>query len=208
MNADGSGQTRLTNNSASDYSPAWSPNGTKIAFQSDRDGDAEIYVMDTDGSNQTRLTNNSYHGGGYEPTWSPDSRKIAFDSCPNGYYEIYVMNADGSGQTALTSDGSVDKAVPDWYGPAVSSITPKSGRRGTTVKITNLTGKSFATGAKVSLVKGAKTIPGKAVTWVSLSRLKCNFAIPGTAPTGKWSVRVTNPGSVAATLAKAFTVKA
>ena len=50
MNADGSAQTRLTNNAAFDGAPAWSPDGTKIAFASNRDGDTQIYVMNADGS--------------------------------------------------------------------------------------------------------------------------------------------------------------
>ena len=54
MNADGSPQTRLTNNLADDYSPAWSPDGRQIAFISDRDGNNEIYVMNADGSGQTQ----------------------------------------------------------------------------------------------------------------------------------------------------------
>jgi len=56
MNADGSGQRRLTRNRAEDSNPAWSPNGKKIAFQSDRDGVPEIYVMSADGNGQRRLT--------------------------------------------------------------------------------------------------------------------------------------------------------
>ena len=56
MNADGSGQTNVTNNSAFDQDPSWSPDGTKIAFTSGRDGNGDIYVMNADGSNQTRLT--------------------------------------------------------------------------------------------------------------------------------------------------------
>lgn len=59
MNADGSSQTRLTNNSATDALPGWSPEGTKIAFYSGRDGNNEIYVMNADGGGQTRLISNS-----------------------------------------------------------------------------------------------------------------------------------------------------
>ena len=59
MNADGSGQTRLTNNPATDYYPSFSPDGSKIAFNSYRDGNNEIYVMNANGSGQTRLTNNT-----------------------------------------------------------------------------------------------------------------------------------------------------
>ena len=56
MNADGSKQTRLTNNDSSDEWPAWSSDGQHIAFTSRRDGNEEIYMMSPDGSNQTNLT--------------------------------------------------------------------------------------------------------------------------------------------------------
>lgn len=59
INADGSGQTRLTNNSAEEREPSWSPDGTKIVFNSYRDGNWEIYVVDADGSNPTNLTNDA-----------------------------------------------------------------------------------------------------------------------------------------------------
>ena len=111
MNADGSGVTRLTNNSAYDFEPAWSPNGLRIAFRSRRDGNNEIYVMNADGSGVTRLTNNSAHN--YEPAWSPDGRRIAFTSTRDGNYEIYVMNADGSGVTRLTNNPDSDD-YPAW----------------------------------------------------------------------------------------------
>jgi Tol biopolymer transport system component len=76
MNAqDGSNQTRLTDNAAaSDEFPSWSPDGTKIAFTSDRDGNWEIYVMNAqDGSNQTNLTIDP--ATDEFPSWSPDGTK-------------------------------------------------------------------------------------------------------------------------------------
>ena len=71
----------------------------KIAFESNRDGNEEIYVMNADGTNQTNLTNNAARD--YVPAWSPDGSKIAFGSTRDGNDEIYVMNADGSGQVNL-----------------------------------------------------------------------------------------------------------
>ena len=59
MNADGTGQTRLTNAAGPDTDPVFSPNGTKIAFVSTRDGYWEIYVMNADGTGQTNLTNDA-----------------------------------------------------------------------------------------------------------------------------------------------------
>jgi hypothetical protein len=58
MNADGSGQTNLTQSPGSEQWPAWSVDGEEIFFQSNRDGNWEIYAMAADGSDQTRVTNN------------------------------------------------------------------------------------------------------------------------------------------------------
>ena len=107
MNADGSGVTRLTNNPAWDEFPSWSPDGSRIAFSSDRAGDPNIYVMNADGSGVTRLTNElAFH---FAPRWSPDGSRIAFWSTG----DIYVMNADGSGVTRLTDDWTLD-TDPSW----------------------------------------------------------------------------------------------
>lgn len=101
VNVNGSGNVALTNNEADDGNPQWSPDGTRIVFESYRDGQAEIYVMNADGSGQTRLTNNGAFDG--MPSWSPDSNKIVFSSNRSGAYHIWVMNADGSSPVQLST---------------------------------------------------------------------------------------------------------
>ena len=102
MKPDGTGLVRLTNNSAFDINPVISPDGKKIAFSSDRDGNYEIYVMNVDGTNPIRLTNNAAFDT--DPAWNSDGTKILFSTSRDGNNEIYKMNADGTNQTNVSND--------------------------------------------------------------------------------------------------------
>lgn len=126
MNPDGSDQTRLTDNPASEMWPIWSPDRNRIAFQSNRDGNYEIYVMNANGSNQTRLTNNP--SSDYNLAWSPYGNKITFHSQRDGNDEIYVINLDGTNTINLTNNPASDQ-YPDWS-PDGSKIAFYSDRDG------------------------------------------------------------------------------
>ena len=79
----------------------------RIVFMSTRDGNEEIYTMNSDGTNQTRITNNGARDT--HPVWSPDGDFIVFESNRTGNSDIWVMNPDGSGLRNLTNDPSSDQ---------------------------------------------------------------------------------------------------
>ena len=104
MDADGGNQDNLTNHPAYDRLPDWSPDGTKIAFASRRNGDVyQIYVMDADGKNPIRLTDGPRRKE--DPDWSPDGQQIAFTSWRDDWnWDIYAIGADGQGLKRVTHD--------------------------------------------------------------------------------------------------------
>ena len=113
----------LTNHPAYDRLPDWSPDGTKIAFVSSRDGSpSQIYVMDADGKNQTRLTDGPLQKR--YPDWSPDGGKIAF-TVRDRINHIEVMDADGDNRAVLERDA----LTPSWS-PDGGKIAFVSGRDG------------------------------------------------------------------------------
>lgn len=102
IDADGSGARRLTRGGADNREPAWSPDGSKIAFASGDEYNRSIYVMKVDGSDPTRLTINQNFTDSY-PAWSPDGTQIAFVSQGEHGKAIYIVNADGSNRRRLTN---------------------------------------------------------------------------------------------------------
>ena len=114
MDADGKNEQRLTENRNNDWNSSWSPDGQRIAIESDRKGDVvnrDIYVMDADGGNPQRLTENRVSDS--SPSWSPDGKRIAFMSYKEENAEIYVMDTNGENQQNLTNNPHGDYS-PTW----------------------------------------------------------------------------------------------
>src|SRR5436190_9249828 len=76
----------------------------KIVFETNRDGNADVYTMNPDGTNRINLTHNP--GEDVEPRWSTDATRIAFASNRTGSFEIYTMNASGGDVKRLTFSGA------------------------------------------------------------------------------------------------------
>ena len=112
MDIEGIVLKNLTRSPGRDEVGSWSPDGSKIVFFSNRDGNGEIYVMGSNGRWQVNLTNHPALDAA--PTWSPDGTQIAFQSNrEGGQDDIYVMNPDGSNVVNLTRH-PLEERAPAW----------------------------------------------------------------------------------------------
>ena len=114
MDSDGSNSRNISNRSSTDYSPAWSPDGSQLAFRvlDDSDRLGEIFVMEADGSNQRNISNSSSPED--SPAWSPDENHLAFATRREGSEDIYVMNVDGRDPRNISNSPSSIDGSPSW----------------------------------------------------------------------------------------------
>jgi Tol biopolymer transport system component len=101
MRADGSHEHALTSNPASDDYPSFSPNGKRIAFDSERRGNVDIYVMRSDGTGEHALTTGGRDE--HDPNYSPDGKQITYSKDTGKNYDVFSIDADGSHQHRLTT---------------------------------------------------------------------------------------------------------
>ena len=136
INADGSGEVRLTTRAA--FQPAWSPDGARIAFVTL--GDKDIFLINPDGTGEVNLT----HGVSEDdaPTWSPDGSRIAFSAAPLGREdesEIALMNRDGSNRTILTRGPGID-FEPVWSPDGTKIVFTRDRNDDTEIYVMNADG--------------------------------------------------------------------
>jgi len=133
MNADGTSPRRLTRQSGVDTSPSWSPDGSRIVYESESTTDEfQINVMRSNGSHDRALAGGI---GGRDPSWSPESKSIVFQGGPDLFFkpEIDVMNSDGGRVRRLTRN-SWDFA-PSWSPSGRSIVFARAGTRPSTASI-------------------------------------------------------------------------
>lgn len=121
MNPDGSDQRRLTSNESDEYSPVWSPDGSQIAFISDRDdpnsGDCvhscfyQLYIINVDDGSERKLIETEFSA--LHPDWHPNGTSISVDTEADLQGDIYLVNADGSDLHLLIEDGFWADWSPD-----------------------------------------------------------------------------------------------
>lgn len=115
---DGTGKTNLTRSEMDEDSPAWSPDGARLAFVRSSPGqDAELIIADASGANQRVVPLEGDMSFVSAPTWSPNGARLAFyaqESDSARDYDIFVVNLDGSGLTNLTPALSGESITPDW----------------------------------------------------------------------------------------------
>jgi hypothetical protein len=170
---DGTGLRRVTTDAGYDGQPAWSPDGTRLAFVSTRAGHADVYTVAADGSDVRRLTEarvgDPLPGSGnaaVSPAWSPDGTQLAYVVGRDGRSAVWVMRADGTAKRALGPDAGADDFDPAWMPDGQRVALRRVPRDGGAARLLTL---DVATG----------TNPG---VWADLDMA----GLPAFSPDGRW----------------------
>jgi TolB protein len=132
--------TRLTDTAAIDTAPSYSPDGTRICFESDRGGSQQIYVMSANGGQAQRI---SFGQGRYStPVWSPRGDNIAFTKLGQGDFAIGVMKPDGSGERILTEGFHNEGPTFSPNGRVIMFFRDPGGNAGPSLYTVDLTGRN------------------------------------------------------------------
>lgn len=108
---DGTDLKQVIASEAFEERPAWSPDGARIAFSTDRDGDKNIYTIRPDGTGLRQVTDHS--ADDVHPAWSPDGNRIAFRSSRGDGVAMWTINSDGTGSKRVVSGGNSPAWSPD-----------------------------------------------------------------------------------------------
>ena len=127
METDGTNQVHATTlMKISSVPPAWSPDGTRIAFATSYyDEHTKIYVMDAEGTNLARLFDPSPevpYWSDWSPAWSPDGKRLAFMSTRDGNFDIYVSEVDGANPVPLTQRPDFDSGFEEFFADLFGTI--------------------------------------------------------------------------------------
>ncbi len=149
---DGSMIKQLTNGRGNDISPAWSPDGARLAYVSDQTGSPQIYIRPTAGGPGVRVSlQGSYNT---DPDWSPKGDLIAYTTRVNGRFQVCTVKTDGTDFKTLTSVGS--NQDPAWSpdGRMISFVSDRNGAN-----------HIYVMDAKGLVQTQVSKIPGKSPTW-------------------------------------------
>lgn len=170
------GARELIGSTRTSFQPDYSPDGTRIAFASDRTGSYEIWVADSEGHQPMQITSFGGPQTG-SPRWSRDGRWIAFDSRPDGHADVYVVNSGGGEPRRLTSEGSEDR-TPFWSadGRWIYFVSNRAG--GNQLWRVPFEGGTAGQVTKNGAISGAEDEAGKELYYSNLQGLWRNPAAP------------------------------